>query len=303
MPLFIRTLIICVSTSGKFGSPSHEIRNLFTVSLIHPFNDTLTLLGAYFVLWAKNAAGRTIFSHSLWSIFHISYFYQFKMRYYSPWSFSFFFFLRCYEPLWLVNQPLDVVIVCCRLFLLPPKSHYCCCEAGALKTHGRSEWESDRWTFKKKNLTEYSGPLYGDSGGGGEVGVLKDPTDQVSSVTSIIMRAVLWSDFGEASLLSVCGGFPQMGVRLHRGALPPGFWCSHFKTLTPSDSPPQKVTSDMPCGGLTLGVKPASNSHLFGFIAAENLRRGGRGVGEWGRDNKDNKDAPVEHLCMVQKTL
>lgn len=76
---------------------------------------------------------------------------------------------------------------------------------------------------QKKNLTEYSGPLYGDGGGGGEVGVLKDPTDQVSSVTSIIMRAVLWSGFGEASLLSVRGGFPQMSVRLHRGALPSGF--------------------------------------------------------------------------------
>lgn len=202
------------------------------------------LLEAYFVLWAKNAAGRTLFSHSLWSIFRISYFDPFKMQYYSPWSFLFSFFtmlwpaLTCEPASWCGDCLLPAVSAASKAPLLLLR--------GQRSKNTWQEWVGI-WQMevkKKKPRWILRSSLWWRWWWGG---VLQDSADQVSSVTSIIMRAVLWSGFGEASLLSVRSGFLQMGVRLLRGASLPGFWCSRFKTLTPSNRPPPHKRSPLTC--------------------------------------------------------
>lgn len=178
----------------------------------------------------------------------------------------------------------------CGDCLLPPKPHYCCCVAGALKTHGRSEWESDRWRFKTKPRWIHRSSLWWRWWWGE---VLQDPADQVSSVTSIIMRAVLWSGFGEASLLSVCGGFLQMGVRLLWGASLPG--CSRFKTLTPSDSPHKRSPLTCHVEGSRWGSSRRQTLTSLALLP-QRIWGGVRGGG----DNMAVRTSPISHLWRAE---
>lgn len=286
MPLFIRTLRICViSASGKLAV--HLMRS--EMCLLSHLSTHLTRKWRYWehILFYEQRMlqGEQFFLavYDLYSIFLI--FINSKCDITPPEAFLFFFFttlwpaLTCEPAAGCVDCLLPAVSAASKASLLLPW--------GRRSKNTRQErvgiWQME---VQKKKTSQNTPVLFMVTVVGGRGAQGPRRSSLLSHIHNHESRVV--ERLRRSLFIIRVQRIPADGRQV-------AGWCSRFKTLTPSDPPPQKVTSDMPCGGFTLGVKPASNSHLFGFIAAENLRRGRRGG-----DNMAVTTSPISHLWRAE---